>query len=283
MDQRRSNSLKFAFLRKDFPRIERPAREAEKFASQSPTVSCWRARSALEHILVECYRRNHGAQPPRSYGIYELLQDSDFQRCAATVHSHCLEIKRLGDPAAHRVEMSRNDAERSIELLGIVAEWFYYVFLSNPAPREEADPAAESSDDVGHEIRALLAKSPHKPGTIGYRLLEAKLLSERGRSHPSPPVREFSEATLQEIEEQAIHTLSSLKQGMILKAMVIDRVRGGLVLDVGVRGFLPSIEIGKFDNSDRIERYVGSMLEVVIRVVDVDMKKVLLGLDREPL
>jgi predicted RNA-binding protein with RPS1 domain len=69
---------------------------------------------------------------------------------------------------------------------------------------------------------------------------------------------------------------SSFTEGKTLTALVIDRVKGGLVVDIGVRGFVPATHVGggKLRN---IEKFVGQPLALKIIEIDRDRKKVVLS------
>jgi len=64
--------------------------------------------------------------------------------------------------------------------------------------------------------------------------------------------------------------------GGLLKAMVTDRVKGGLVVDLGIRGFVPASHVGggKIKN---LERYVGQSMPFKVIEVDRDRRKVVLS------
>lgn len=61
-----------------------------------------------------------------------------------------------------------------------------------------------------------------------------------------------------------------------LTAQVIDRVKGGLVVDVGVRGFVPATHVGS-GKLRNIEKYVGQPLELKVIEIDRERKKVVLS------
>lgn len=69
---------------------------------------------------------------------------------------------------------------------------------------------------------------------------------------------------------------NSYNEGRVLTAQVIDRVKGGLVVDIGVRGFVPATHVGggKLRN---IEKFVGQSLPLKIIEIDRDRKKVVLS------
>jgi 4-hydroxy-3-methylbut-2-enyl diphosphate reductase len=69
---------------------------------------------------------------------------------------------------------------------------------------------------------------------------------------------------------------SSFTGGKTLTAQVIDRVKGGLVVDIGVRGFVPATHVGggKLRN---IEKFVGQTMNLKIIEIDRERKKVVLS------
>jgi 4-hydroxy-3-methylbut-2-enyl diphosphate reductase len=70
--------------------------------------------------------------------------------------------------------------------------------------------------------------------------------------------------------------LDSFEEGTIFQAQVVDRVKGGLVVDIGVRGFVPATHVGN-GKLRNIEKYVGQTLPVKIIEIDRDRKKVVLS------
>lgn len=70
--------------------------------------------------------------------------------------------------------------------------------------------------------------------------------------------------------------LESFTEGQTISAQVVSRVKGGLEVDLGVRGFVPATHVGtgKLRN---IEKYVGQAIELKIIEVDRDRKKVVLS------
>lgn len=68
----------------------------------------------------------------------------------------------------------------------------------------------------------------------------------------------------------------SFREGVMLTAQVVDRVKGGLVVDIGVRGFVPATHVGS-GKLRNIEKYVGQQLDLKIIEIDRDRKKVVLS------
>ena len=79
-----------------------------------------------------------------------------------------------------------------------------------------------------------------------------------------------------DFDNQWLKILDSFEQGIVFQAQVIDRVKGGLVVDIGVRGFVPATHVGS-GKLRNIEKYVGQILAVKIIEVDRDRKKVVLS------
>lgn len=70
--------------------------------------------------------------------------------------------------------------------------------------------------------------------------------------------------------------IDSFEAGEVFQANVIDRVKGGLVVDIGVRGFVPATHVGS-GKLRNIEKYVGQVLPVKIIEVDKERRKVVLS------
>lgn len=77
------------------------------------------------------------------------------------------------------------------------------------------------------------------------------------------------EAAWDQIEE-------TFQAGTMLTAQVVDRVKGGLVVDIGVRGFVPATHVGN-GKLRNIEKYVGQPMSLKIIEIDRDRKKVVLS------
>lgn len=66
------------------------------------------------------------------------------------------------------------------------------------------------------------------------------------------------------------------QNGETLQALVTERVKGGLVVDIGVRGFVPATHVGN-GKLRNIERYVGQTLPLKILEIDRERRKVVLS------
>lgn len=71
--------------------------------------------------------------------------------------------------------------------------------------------------------------------------------------------------------EQSWQRLTQLQQsGGTLKAKVMQTVKGGLLVDVGVRGFIPASHVSR-TFEDNLEKYVGQVLE--LKIIELDRSK----------
>lgn len=68
----------------------------------------------------------------------------------------------------------------------------------------------------------------------------------------------------------------ALRSGVTLAATVVDRVKGGLSVDVGVRGFVPATHVGN-GKLRNIEKYVGQSLPLKVIEIDRERRKVVLS------
>lgn len=66
------------------------------------------------------------------------------------------------------------------------------------------------------------------------------------------------------------------KDGRTLHAMVSDRVRGGLVVDLGIRGFVPGSHVGS-GKLKNLDKFVGQSLPLKVIEVDRERRKVVLS------
>jgi ribosomal protein S1 len=66
--------------------------------------------------------------------------------------------------------------------------------------------------------------------------------------------------------------VEALEDHRIVSAMVTERVKGGLVVDLGIRGFVPASHVGSGDyKHTNLDRYVGQAIP--LRVIEVDREK----------
>lgn len=68
----------------------------------------------------------------------------------------------------------------------------------------------------------------------------------------------------------------AFEEGKTLMAMVTDRVKGGLQVDLGIRGFVPGSHVGS-GKVKSLDRYVGQSLPLKVLEVDRERRKVVLS------
>jgi 4-hydroxy-3-methylbut-2-enyl diphosphate reductase len=79
-----------------------------------------------------------------------------------------------------------------------------------------------------------------------------------------------------EFEEQWARIIKAHEEGTTIEAPVIDRVKGGLVVDIGVRGFVPATHVGN-GKLRNIDKYVGQPLKLKVIELERERKKVVLS------
>ena len=79
-----------------------------------------------------------------------------------------------------------------------------------------------------------------------------------------------------DFDQTWLRILDAFEEAKVFEAQVIDRVKGGLVVDIGVRGFVPATHVGS-GKLRNIEKYVGQTLTVKIIEIDRERKKVVLS------
>ena len=78
--------------------------------------------------------------------------------------------------------------------------------------------------------------------------------------------------------EQAWDKVQQAKETQeILQAMVTDRVKGGLVVDLGIRGFVPASHVGNGSLKTNLDKYVGQSIPLKVIEVDKERRKVVLS------
>jgi ribosomal protein S1 len=78
--------------------------------------------------------------------------------------------------------------------------------------------------------------------------------------------------------EQAWEKVQQSKEsGETIIAMVTDRVKGGLVVDLGIRGFVPASHVGNGSLKTNLDKYVGQSIPLKVIEVDKERRKVVLS------
>lgn len=68
----------------------------------------------------------------------------------------------------------------------------------------------------------------------------------------------------------------AMEEQKVVTAMVTDRVKGGLVVDLGIRGFVPASHVGS-GKVKNLEKYIGQSLPLKVIEVDRERRKVVLS------
>jgi 4-hydroxy-3-methylbut-2-enyl diphosphate reductase len=72
------------------------------------------------------------------------------------------------------------------------------------------------------------------------------------------------------------HVIEAFQEERILHAMVTDRVKGGLTVDLGIRGFIPASHVGN-GKIRNLEQFIGQSLPLKVIEVDRERRKVVLS------
>jgi 4-hydroxy-3-methylbut-2-enyl diphosphate reductase len=72
------------------------------------------------------------------------------------------------------------------------------------------------------------------------------------------------------------HVIQAQQNDTVIQAMVTDRVKGGLVVDLGIRGFIPASHVGN-GKVRNLEKYIGEALPLKVIEVDKERRKVVLS------
>ncbi len=72
--------------------------------------------------------------------------------------------------------------------------------------------------------------------------------------------------------------IEAMNAGTILHAMVSERVKGGLVVDLGIRGFVPASHVGTGDFKHlNLDKFVGQSIPLKVIEVDRERRKIVLS------
>lgn len=117
----------------------------------------------------------------------------------------------------------------------------------------DATAQAESVVSVGDEIDVYVMEADSQDG----RLLLSKKRAD--------------------FEKAWERVLEAKEQGKTITAMVTERVKGGLVVDLGIRGFVPASHVGTGSLKTNLDKYVGQSIPLKVIEVDKDRRKVVLS------
>ncbi|MBS1716600.1 MAG: S1 RNA-binding domain-containing protein [Armatimonadetes bacterium] len=87
------------------------------------------------------------------------------------------------------------------------------------------------------------------------------------------PIVSKKRADFEEVWDRIEH---AFHDKTMINAQIVDRVKGGLVADVGVRGFVPATHVGN-GKQRNLEKYLGQPMALKVIEIDRDRKKVVLS------
>ena len=119
-----------------------------------------------------------------------------------------------------------------------------------------------------HELGG--AEKDEKPVVVGDRVAVYVVKPE---DEDGNPVLSKKRADYDRVWQRVIQAHET---GEVLAALVTDRVKGGLVVDLGMRGFLPASHV-RTRNVHALDRFVGQSLRVKIIEVDRGRKRVVVS------
>ncbi len=137
------------------------------------------------------------------------------------------------------------------------------VFVDLGTKSEGIVPLSELTDTNAESAKGLVK--------IGDKIHVVVIRPEGGGD--SNPIVSKKRADFEEIWDRIEDAFKSQE---MITAQVIDRVKGGLVVDVGVRGFVPATHVGS-GKLRNIEKYVGQPLQLKVLEIDRERKKVVLS------
>jgi len=121
-----------------------------------------------------------------------------------------------------------------------------------------------------HELTRDQNLEPEEVVSVGERI---KVYVMESESHEGGPVLSKKKADFENAWERVE---KSHADGGVLKAMVTDRVKGGLVVDLGIRGFVPASHVGS-GKLKNLDKYVGQSMPFKVIEVDRERRKVVLS------
>ncbi|MCS6777949.1 MAG: S1 RNA-binding domain-containing protein [Chloroherpetonaceae bacterium] len=80
-----------------------------------------------------------------------------------------------------------------------------------------------------------------------------------------------------DFEQAWERVLQAKENNETIMAMVQDRIKGGLVVDLGIRGFVPASHVGSGSPKNNLDRYVGQSIPLKVIEVDKERRKVVLS------
>lgn len=125
-----------------------------------------------------------------------------------------------------------------------------FIPLNQLTHRRDADP--KDLVEVGQEVKVVVLRVNHAEGQV--------LLSKRQA----------------DVEGAWISIIEAHEKGEILEATCVEQVKGGLIVDIGLRGFVPASHVDLRPVSD-LSDYVGEVMKLQILEIDRNRRKVVLS------
>ncbi len=80
-----------------------------------------------------------------------------------------------------------------------------------------------------------------------------------------------------DFEQAWVKVQAAKESGETITAMVQERVKGGLVVDLGIRGFVPASHVGNGSLKTNLDKFVGQSIPLKVIEVDKERRKVVLS------
>lgn len=125
-----------------------------------------------------------------------------------------------------------------------------FIPLNQLTHRRDADP--KELVEVGQEVKVVVLRVNHAEGQV--------LLSKRQA----------------DVEGAWIAIIEAHENGEVLEATCVEQVKGGLIVDIGLRGFVPASHVDIRPVND-LSDYVGEVMKLQILEIDRNRRKVVLS------
>jgi small subunit ribosomal protein S1/4-hydroxy-3-methylbut-2-en-1-yl diphosphate reductase len=125
-----------------------------------------------------------------------------------------------------------------------------FIPVNQMTHRRDADP--RELLEVGQDVKVVVLKVNHSEGQV--------LLSKRQA----------------DVEAAWFSILEAHEKGEVLESTCVEQVKGGLIVDIGLRGFVPASHVDLRPVSD-LSDYVGEVMKLKVLEVDQKRRKVVLS------
>lgn len=125
-----------------------------------------------------------------------------------------------------------------------------FIPVNQMTHRKDADP--RELLEVGQDVKVVVLKVNHSDGQV--------LLSKRQA----------------DVEAAWFTILEAHEKGEVLESTCVEQVKGGLIVDIGLRGFVPASHVDLRPVSD-LSDYVGEVMKLKVLEVDQKRRKVVLS------